>query len=83
MRPKWLFERSLFKEYKADDDAVIKKCFEADWKNGKYLNFIKDETDRQKVKVYLHSVYYLFKDCYRYVSSNTNVENLFGVGSNV
>ena len=47
----WEYKDSLWaKEWKLDDDALIKNCFERDWKNSKLSNFIKNQAEQDKIK---------------------------------
>lgn len=72
-RPRWHFKISLFKDYRSDNDDLLKKCFDFDFKMTKMCNFIKDEEDRQAVYDYLLSIYPKMKECYKHCSSFTNV----------
>jgi hypothetical protein len=81
-RQRWNVKMSVFKDYKPDHPALINKCFEVDWACGKYLNFIKDNDDRELTKEYMNSVYNPMRLCYKHVSSNSNMERLWCIGSN-
>jgi hypothetical protein len=82
IRPRWIFGKSLFKDWRVDDDTFLNRCFEADWKSGKYANFIKNEEDRNNLKEYLRSVYKPMKDCYKVCSSHSNSDKLYAIGKN-
>lgn len=81
-KPPWSLSISIFKDYKVDTDDLRNRCFETDWANGKYANFIKNEEDRAKVKEHCRKVYRILKDTYRIWSSHTPLEKLFGIGVN-
>jgi hypothetical protein len=57
VRPRWTFEKSIFKDWKADTEATLTKCFEADWKAAKFSAFIKNEEDRAATKAYARKFY--------------------------
>lgn len=81
-KEKWNVNMSLFKDWRIENEELLKKCFETDWAGGKYSGYIKDEEDRLKVKEFLREHYKITKDCYKYWSSHTPLEQLNGIGSN-
>jgi hypothetical protein len=81
-RPRWMFGKSLFKDWRKEDDIILNKCFETDWKCGKYLNFVKNEEDRNNLKEYLRGVYKPMKDCYKVCSSHASSDKLYAIGKN-
>lgn len=81
-RPKWKFSKSIFKHWKFETEEVTLKCFEEDWAKGKMTSFIKDEEDRNNLKEYLRTIYYLMKECYKYNSSQCSIVNLWGLSLN-
>lgn len=43
----WEYKDSLWaKEWKLDDDQLMKNCFEKDWKNSKLSNLIKNQGEQ-------------------------------------
>ena len=48
---------------------MTRNCFEKDWKCSKLMNFVKNQTEQDKVKVLLYNNYKLIKELYRYYSS--------------
>ena len=81
-KPPWSIPISVFKDYKIDTEDMRNRCFETDWANGKYPNFIKNEEDRAKVKEHCRKVYRILKDTYRHWASHTPLDKLFGIGVN-
>ena len=55
----WDFNKSVFKDYLADNEAILNKCFEYDWSNSKISKIVKDLTDLGKIKNYLNKNYKL------------------------
>ena len=49
----WDIKKSVFKDYVADNELILSKCFEFDWNCSKLPKLIKDEKEREKVKSYL------------------------------
>lgn len=58
-RPKtpWKFETSFFAPYKVDNEQIMIKCFEFDWKSGIFDRMIKQESERSEVKPFLKQNY--------------------------
>ena len=43
----WEYKDSLWsKEWKLDDDQLMRNCFEKDWKNSKLMNFVKNQAEQ-------------------------------------
>ncbi len=83
-RTPWTWGISLFKEYKGakgDSKAVLKRCFESDWKQTNIPRVLKNnEEDVAAVKELLWEIYPRFKDCYREFSAkNPSTSNRFWV----
>ena len=55
----WDFNKSVFKDYKADNADKLAECFEFDWSCSKIEKLIKSEEETQKCKEYLRGVYKL------------------------
>ena len=55
----WDFNKSVFKDYKADNADKLAECFEFDWSCSKIEKIIKSEEETQKCKEYLRGVYKL------------------------
>ena len=53
----WDIKKSVFKDYVADHEALLTKCFEFDWSNSKIHKIIKDNQEKELVKQYLRSIY--------------------------
>lgn len=53
----WDFFKSVFKDYRADNAAMLSNCFEYDWSMTKLEKIIKDLTDQAKTKEFLRTRY--------------------------
>lgn len=73
IQQKWSRDISLFKDYLPDTPEILKKCFEKDWSEGKYMNFVKDDDDRDNLKEVLRGYYKNLRECYHHCSSFSNV----------
>ena len=68
VRTPWIFEKSAFRQYKADDKKILDKCFEFDWS---YIlmhvqnKLIKDNDELQLVKKIIKENYKLLRDAYK------------------
>lgn len=60
----------------------MERCFEADFVNGRYRNFIKDKKDLKQVRELLKENYKELKDFYKHYSSFSNRKH-FGIGQNM
>jgi len=49
---------------------------------GKYPAFIKDDEDRGLVKEFLWEHYKGYKNCYKYIASNSGIDKMWGLGNN-
>lgn len=43
VKEEWDFNNSVFKDYKPDNEEILNRCFEADWKLTKLPKLVKDE----------------------------------------
>lgn len=68
LRTPWNWSLSVFKHFKADNEALLNKCFELDWSRTKIARLIKDENERQTVKELLRKNYKWFRESYKYIS---------------
>lgn len=57
LKTPWDFFKSVFRDYKPDNEALLNDCFEFDWASSKIEKIIKGEEETMKVKSYLRTVY--------------------------
>jgi hypothetical protein len=57
LKTPWDFFKSVFKDYKPDNEGLLVDCFEFDWQCSKILKIIKNEEEQNKIKEYLKSIY--------------------------
>ena len=59
VRPKspWSIPKSFFAKYRADNDAIMNKCFDFDWNCSSLNRMIKDPDNNAKAKAYLRTKY--------------------------
>ncbi len=55
----WDFNKSVFRDYKADNVSKLEECFEFDWSCSKIEKIVKVEEEIIKIKEYLRGVYKL------------------------
>ncbi|KAL4450444.1 hypothetical protein ABPG74_019342, partial [Tetrahymena malaccensis] len=65
----WDFQQSLFKDFRMEDESLMKKCFEFDWECSKINQLIRDENDLQLVKEELRGIYVYIKNAYKYLAA--------------
>eukprot|EP00357_Protocruzia_adherens_P019086 CAMPEP_0115032682 /NCGR_PEP_ID=MMETSP0216-20121206/39306_1 /TAXON_ID=223996 /ORGANISM="Protocruzia adherens, Strain Boccale" /LENGTH=229 /DNA_ID=CAMNT_0002410633 /DNA_START=306 /DNA_END=995 /DNA_ORIENTATION=+ len=65
----WSFENSIFKSYKPDTAALLAKCFEKDWGDGKIPKAIRNEEETSKVKEICRRYYPKIRETYKYYSA--------------
>jgi hypothetical protein len=53
----WDFRKSVFKDYIPDNEQILTKCFDFDWTNSKLHKIIKDEKEKEQVRVFLRNNY--------------------------
>lgn len=79
----WQFDKSVWaKEMKLENEELLKKCFEKDWKCSKLTSLIKAQADQDKVKDILWNSYVDIKYLYKYFSSWNPFGDIWGVSSN-
>lgn len=66
----WLFKKSIFSMYRADNASLLNKCFFADWEQiePNLEMFIKDQSDRRDLKNLLLENYKIVRDSYKYLA---------------
>ena len=46
-KKQWNFKDSIwFKEWKLDNEQLLRNCFEKDWKNSKLMNLVKNQGEQ-------------------------------------
>jgi hypothetical protein len=59
------------------------KCFEFDWKTGVFDKIIKDNNEREIIKMFLRSNYHYVRECYKHLSSVSPNGNVPSIGMNM
>lgn len=57
LKTPWDFNKSVFKDYKADTASKLQECFEFDWSCSKIEKVIKNVDDIPLCKEYLRGIY--------------------------
>ena len=57
LKTPWDFNKSVFRDYVYDNDAILARCFEYDWSNSKIPKIVKDEAELKLIKEFLRSNY--------------------------
>ncbi|CDW85738.1 UNKNOWN [Stylonychia lemnae] len=81
LKTPWSFENSIFRNYKADTDEIVKQCFEFDWGCIRKPKF-DDAEEEFRVKQELYHGYKLIKNLYRPYSALGKIGNIFAIGLN-
>jgi hypothetical protein len=80
-RTPWTFPISLFKEYKPENDFVVKECFEFDWSCLKKPKLKKSSEDELKEKC--REIYPFLREIYKRLAALGIVGTVFSIGWNV
>ena len=81
-KDEWNKNRSVFRNYKLDTPALLKKCFDQDWENSNFQRIVKEEFDRNKLKEYMQSWYIPLREWYKHYAGTTFAKNVPCIGSN-
>ena len=66
----WTFPKSIwYRNYRFENDTILKQCFEEDWQHNKIPKFVKKEEDIQEIKHILWKNYKHIKNVYKYYAS--------------
>ena len=69
-KKQWHVKDSIwFKEWKLDNEQLLRNCFEKDWKSSKLMNLVKNQAEQEKVKELLFTHYRFIKQLYKHYSS--------------
>ena len=68
LKTPWDFFKSVFKQYRVDNDRILDQCFEVDWAQTKCEKFItaRNPDDVEGVKAYVKSVYKHVREAYKH-----------------
>jgi len=69
IRKSWKIQLSVFKDYRADSNKIMGKCFEFDYKCSRIPRIVKDEEIEKKLKPVLKKNYQRIKNCYKHYST--------------
>ena len=79
----WTFDKSVWaKEWKLEDEELLRKCFERDWKHSKISNLVKNASDQEKVKASLWKSYAKIKNLYKHFAAWNPFGDVMAVSSN-
>ena len=76
----WDFFKSVFKDYKPDNDKILDDCFEIDWVNTKCEKVIKDDEQIKEVKAYIKSIYKHIREAYKYYAGVAPLGRVNSIG---
>ncbi|CAG9323140.1 unnamed protein product [Blepharisma stoltei] len=79
----WGIPISIFKDYKFDDEELLRKCFEFDWERSKIPKLVKDPEEQTKVSKMLWEAYRVIKEVYKYYSSLSPQGEIWSIGQMV
>ena len=82
MKTPWDFYKSIFKDYKADNAAILDQCFEYDWQNTKCEKIIKGDGEAEKVKAYLKQIYKPIREAYKFHAGINPTGRVSSIGTN-
>ncbi|EGR32874.1 leucine rich repeat protein [Ichthyophthirius multifiliis] len=80
---KWKLPQSLFAKWKADNEDIIKRCFEFDWKYGKIGKIVRNEEDEQEVANFFSQRYAQIKNFYKFYASKSPVGDIWAIQNGV
>ncbi|KRX05204.1 hypothetical protein PPERSA_06838 [Pseudocohnilembus persalinus] len=79
-RNKWTFPISLMYKWRPDNDDLVKKCFEFDWKYSRIPRICeKKPEDLEAIKQFLCSKYSYIKGTYKYFASINPAQDIWGI----
>jgi len=79
----WSFDISFFAKYKFDNDLVIGKCFDWDWRCSALEKMIKDPIEKEMIIKYLRPKYGLIRETYKHLACVAPAGNMPSIGMNV
>ena len=72
----WDFYKSVFGTYIRDDEELLMKCFELDWKSSKIPKLIKDPAERASLKEILRKNYRVIRECFKFFAAFSPINNV-------
>ena len=81
LKTPWDFFKSVFKQYRPDNQKMLDDCFEIDWANTKCEKILKGEGEAAKVKAYIKTVYKCLRETYKYHAGLQPLGRIMCVGS--
>lgn len=84
LKSAWVFKTSAFRLFKLDTKELLGQCFDNDWGHIEFKveYLIKDEQEREKVRLILKENYKYIRDAYKYTAGLDPVGNLMSIGGN-
>ena len=84
-RPKspWSIPKSFFAKYKHDNDLIIGKCFDWDWRCSTLEKMIKDPHEKEATIKYLRPKYGLIRETYKHLACVAPAGNMPSLGMNI
>lgn len=79
----WSLPRSLFANYKVDDENLLTRCFENDWSRCKIPRIVKNADDLAQIKKSLRASYRIIREMYKHFSAVEPSSSVPCIGSNV
>jgi hypothetical protein len=61
----------------------LNSCFEVDWNRSKIDRVVKNEEERERLKVYVKSIYKWFREMYKYTAGVDPMKDVMCIGTNV
>lgn len=80
----WSFPISIwFKDFKFENEDLLRRCFEKDWACSKIAKIVKNPDELNEIKNVLWSYYKLLKESYKQYSSYNPTGDVWSISSNV
>ena len=84
LRTPWDFYKSIFKDYKADNQKLLDDCFEIDWSQTKCEEkVIKGEGEVPKTKAIMKKYYQMIRETYKYYAGVSPLGRIMCIGTGV
>lgn len=79
----WTYEKSLFKDWKKDDQEILNNCFNTDWDCSRIERIIRNKDEIPEFKEFLRSKYKIIKDCYKSNATLAPAGEVWSISQNV
>ena len=76
----WDFFKSVFKDYKPDNEVLLDACFEFDWECSKIPKIIKSPDELKMLKKFMRSKYKHLRELYKYYAAVAPAGLIFSIG---